>query len=115
MTKTNDDDEGDVCLMETNICREISEEQESFGEVRSSRPRGIHLLWFLHLQNGLNCLFLTSKKFSLNNLGQVVKPEKFLVEGVGKGSIPGCMDFSLIDQVILPDHVEVSHQALVES
>ena len=31
---------------------------------------------------------------------KLVQPRKFLVEGVGKGSIPGCMDFSLIDDVI---------------
>ena len=31
---------------------------------------------------------------------KLVVPKKFLVEGVGKGSIPGCMDFSLIDDVI---------------
>ena len=30
----------------------------------------------------------------------MTKPEKFLVEGVGKGSIPGCMDFTVIDDVI---------------
>ena len=27
-------------------------------------------------------------------------PSKFLVEGVGKGSIPGCMDFGIVDEVI---------------
>ena len=27
-------------------------------------------------------------------------PKKFLVEGVGKGSIPGCLDPSMIDRVI---------------
>ena len=26
--------------------------------------------------------------------------QRFLVEGVGKGTIPGCMDFSVIDDVI---------------
>ena len=26
-------------------------------------------------------------------------PKTFLVEGVGKGDIPGCMDFSLVDEV----------------
>jgi len=31
---------------------------------------------------------------------RLVSPQKFLVEGVGKGSIPGCMDFSLIDDVV---------------
>ena len=31
---------------------------------------------------------------------KLVSPQKFLVEGVGKGSIPGCMDFSLIDDVV---------------
>ena len=31
---------------------------------------------------------------------KLVQPKKFLVEGVGKGSIPGCMDFSLIDDVV---------------
>jgi len=31
---------------------------------------------------------------------KLVVPKKFLVEGVGKGSIPGCMDFSLIDDVV---------------
>jgi len=31
---------------------------------------------------------------------KLVKPKKFLVEGVGKGSIPGCMDFDIIDDVI---------------
>ena len=30
----------------------------------------------------------------------MTKPEKFLVEGVGKGSIPGCMDFTVIDDVV---------------
>ena len=37
-------------------------------------------------------------KFFLSQ--KLVQPEVFLVEGVGKGSIPGCMDFSLIDEVI---------------
>lgn len=32
--------------------------------------------------------------------GKHGKPEKFHVEGVGKGSIPGCMDFSIIDDII---------------
>jgi len=31
---------------------------------------------------------------------KTVPAKKFLVEGVGKGSIPGCMDFSVIDHVI---------------
>ena len=70
-------------------------------------PEGSIFYDFFTSRKVLTYQFLTSKK--------VVKPEKFLVEGVGKGSIPGCMDFTLIDQVILPDHVEVSHQALVES
>jgi len=30
----------------------------------------------------------------------LVTPKKFLVEGVGKGSIPGCMDFSVVDDVV---------------
>jgi len=30
----------------------------------------------------------------------LVSPKKFLVEGVGKGSIPGCMDFSVVDDVV---------------
>ena len=33
-------------------------------------------------------------------LVKMTKPEKFLVEGVGKGSIPGCMDFTVIDDVV---------------
>jgi len=32
--------------------------------------------------------------------GKVGKPDKFLVEGVGKGSIPGAMNFDYIDDVI---------------
>jgi cystathionine beta-synthase len=28
------------------------------------------------------------------------KPEKFLVEGVGKGSVPGCMNIDIVDEVI---------------
>jgi cysteine synthase len=32
--------------------------------------------------------------------GNVGKPGKYLVEGVGKGSIPGAMDFSLVDAVL---------------
>ena len=60
--KLNNDSHSDVCLVETIICREISEEQESFGEVRSSRPRGIHILWFLHLQKGLNLSILDLQK-----------------------------------------------------
>eukprot|EP00092_Neocalanus_flemingeri_P020508 GFUD01022215.1.p1 GENE.GFUD01022215.1~~GFUD01022215.1.p1 ORF type:complete len:379 (-),score=110.49 GFUD01022215.1:100-1236(-) len=31
---------------------------------------------------------------------KLTKPKKFLVEGVGKGSIPGCMDFGVVDDVI---------------
>jgi cystathionine beta-synthase len=31
---------------------------------------------------------------------KLTNPNKFLVEGVGKESIPGCMDFSVIDSVI---------------
>jgi len=31
---------------------------------------------------------------------KMTEPGKFLVEGVGKGSIPGCMDFNVVDQVI---------------
>ena len=31
---------------------------------------------------------------------KLVQPQMFLVEGVGKGSIPGCLDFSLVDEVI---------------
>jgi len=30
----------------------------------------------------------------------LVKPEKFLVEGVGKGSIPGAMNFDVVDKVL---------------
>ena len=30
----------------------------------------------------------------------VTKPDKFLVEGVGKGSIPGCLDIDVVDSVI---------------
>ena len=30
----------------------------------------------------------------------MVNIQRFLVEGVGKGTIPGCMDFSVIDDVI---------------
>jgi cysteine synthase len=32
--------------------------------------------------------------------GILVKPKKFLVEGVGKETIPGAMDLSLIDECI---------------
>ncbi len=32
--------------------------------------------------------------------GRVTKPSKFLVEGVGKGSIPGCMDAAVVDEVV---------------
>ncbi len=32
--------------------------------------------------------------------GRVTKPAKFLVEGVGKGSIPGCMDANVVDDVV---------------
>ena len=32
--------------------------------------------------------------------GNVGKPGKYLVEGVGKGSIPGAMDFSLVDAIL---------------
>lgn len=31
---------------------------------------------------------------------KVTQPLKFLVEGVGKGSIPGCMDFTVVDDVL---------------
>jgi len=31
---------------------------------------------------------------------KMIEPKKFLVEGVGKGSIPGCMDFGVVDDVI---------------
>lgn len=31
---------------------------------------------------------------------KLISPQKFLVEGVGKGSIPKCMDFSVVDDVI---------------
>lgn len=34
------------------------------------------------------------------NTGTLGQPSKFLVEGVGKGSIPGAMDFKVIDSVI---------------
>ena len=30
----------------------------------------------------------------------MTKPSKFLVEGVGKGSIPGCMDAAVVDEVV---------------
>jgi cysteine synthase len=32
--------------------------------------------------------------------GEIGQPSKFLVEGVGKGSIPGAMNFDVIDQVV---------------
>ena len=63
-------------------------------------PEGSIFYDFFTSRKVLTYQFLTSKKFLLNNVGQVVKPEKFLVEGVGKGSIPGCMDFSVVDQVL---------------
>merc|ERR1712080_217499 len=31
---------------------------------------------------------------------KMTEAKKFLVEGVGKGSIPGCMDFSVVDDVL---------------
>ena len=32
--------------------------------------------------------------------GKIRSPGKFLVEGVGKGSIPGAMDFNVVDEVV---------------
>mmetsp|Transcript_7904 Transcript_7904/g.12782 ORF Transcript_7904/g.12782 Transcript_7904/m.12782 type:complete len:691 (-) Transcript_7904:214-2286(-) len=47
------------------------------------------------------------------NKGSYGSPGKFLVEGVGKGSIPGAMDFKLIDQVVPisdQDAFDMSHR-----
>ena len=32
--------------------------------------------------------------------GELGTPKKFLVEGVGKGSIPGAMNFKVVDDVL---------------
>ena len=34
------------------------------------------------------------------NTGKLIKAKSFLVEGVGKGNIPGCMDFAVVDGAI---------------
>jgi cysteine synthase len=38
--------------------------------------------------------------------GAVGAPAKFLVEGVGKGSIPGCLDAAVIDDVVCVSDTE---------
>lgn len=43
----------------------------------------------------------------------MISPQKFLVEGVGKGSIPGCLDTDIIDDVIQvsdPEAFQTCHE-----
>ena len=74
----------------------LPQAEEAECSVRAGGSGGLHLCRVLHVAEGRSSSLL----FVCTLLVKMTKPEKFLVEGVGKGSIPGCMDFTVIDDVV---------------
>ena len=66
----------------------------AWAETRSGSNIDICQVW-LTVASPVVCLLRTEIIFAQELW--VIQPQTFLVEGVGKGSIPGCLDFSLVD------------------